>query len=222
MTHRANLTGDSITKQIQDLILTTAPSHTRHSSHRIGSDQSRSVRGKNRVENGMQQASTLEQEINMAILNSRESSSRRHKHARPHSKQSRVTTNPHSVPPLPRHAQSSQPARIQSSRVTHPLACAHIYPNSSLLSSAEASFTGAQSMQDPTEAMQRQIEALQREVQHLQLSNMISKSRLQPGEPSELETLQFVEPVPAPMPRLDQNVFSSVEKTCWEAILPQI
>lgn len=212
MTHRANLTGDSITKQIQDLILTTAPSHTRHSSHRIGSDQSRAVRGKNRVENGMQQASTLEQEINMAILNSRESSSRRHKHARPHSKQSRVKTNPHSVPPLPRHAQSSQPARIQSSRVTHPLACAHIYPNSSLLSSAEASFTGAQSMQDPTEAMQRQIEALQREVQHLQLSNMISKSRLQPGEPPKLETLQFVEPVPAPMPRLDQNVFSSVEK----------
>ncbi|EFO64829.1 Hypothetical protein GLP15_2121 [Giardia lamblia P15] len=212
MTHRTHLTGDSITQQIQNLILTTAPSHTRRSSHHIGSDQNSAVHGKNPVENRTQQETTLEQKINTVILNSRGSNDRRRKHTRSHSKQSRVTTNLHNIPPLPRHAQSNQPARMQPSQITHSLACACIYPDSSLLSSTEASLTEAQSTQDLNQIMQRQIEALQQEVQQLQFSNTTSKPKLQSEESSALEALHYIESAPVPMPRLDQNIFSSVEK----------
>lgn len=93
MTHRASLTGDYITQQVQSLILTTAPSRTRHSTHQIGSGPDSAVHQNNRARKGMRHMSTLEQDITAAILNSKKPTDGQSRRAGSHSKHGKKANN---------------------------------------------------------------------------------------------------------------------------------
>lgn len=196
MTHRASLTGDYITQQVQSLILTTAPSRTRHSTHQIGSGPDSAVHQNNRARKGMRHMSTLEQDITAAILNSKKPTDGQSRRAGSHSKHGKkannlshepcnnshelpkstysqqITASPRDIPPLPRHTQASQSMRTQPTPLIHKLSANPVYPGSSLLSSCEVSLVETQDVRDSTKAMQEQIEMLQEEIRQLRANNI--------------------------------------------------